>query len=520
MRTIADIEDFELLHRFVETDSQEAFSQLVDRYLNLVYSVCLRETHDAVLAQDVTQTVFLTLFHKAPSIRKGTPLAGWLFKTSRFASKNAVRHELRRRAGEQELIQAMEQSAQHTSTWQPIEPLLHDAIASLGTKEREAILLRYFEDRSFEEVGLRLNTTESTARMRVSRAIEKLRQYLRKNGVAVPTALLSSLLAENAVQAAPASCAQAIGHMLSGVTAGTTVAVSGAVTATKAHSISQGVMKIMLTNKLQAAAVIGGLGVIGGAGIMHFADLLPVKAAQAPVVAISPRGVAEKDADEGVVADIDTGGTIPGDPNNAIEDMKVIYRLIGIYRQKHQNYPNCDELLKDIRASLKEYGFDTYEEAWQFFINPDSKYSDSSYDRKYPDKVVPYILLDKRLDGSPIGSPTAPGTKDVLISTSLYTHRNIRHYPGPRSTENPVGFWIVMWADGEIQKVPYDQILYAPKGREPDEPQGRKSHAFVFPGQAGLPANTKTYDQYYQGLGAKRGPRGKAGAKGKSYKEW
>jgi RNA polymerase sigma-70 factor (ECF subfamily) len=133
--TVANLDDSQLLRRFVETGCQEAFNQLVNSHTNMVYSVCLRETNDPVLAQDVTQAVFLTLFHKAATIRRGTVLSGWLFNTARFAARNAMRQGNRRKAVEQELIEVMvSQSDEHIETWQTIEPLLHEAIASLGSK--------------------------------------------------------------------------------------------------------------------------------------------------------------------------------------------------------------------------------------------------------------------------------------------------------------------------------------------------------------------------------------------------
>jgi RNA polymerase sigma factor (sigma-70 family) len=283
VRTVATNDDYKLLRCFVETNSQEAFRQLVDSHIDLVYSVCLRETRDPVLAQDVTQAVFLTLFHKAATIARGTLLTGWLFNTSRLTARNAMRQEARRKAveekfiAEQELVAqakiagGMSQCAAHTESWQAVEPLLNEAIASLGAKEREALLLRYFEDKSMKEIGLQLNTTENAAQMRVSRAVEKLKRYLRRSGVSVPLALLSTLLSQHALQAAPLMCAQEIGRLVLGMTGHaveSTAAVSASLTATKAHAISKGVMKIMLINQLKAASVIAALSVTVVAGVL------------------------------------------------------------------------------------------------------------------------------------------------------------------------------------------------------------------------------------------------------------
>jgi RNA polymerase sigma factor (sigma-70 family) len=297
---ISGNDDLRLLHHFVESGSQEAFGQIVQQYVNLVYSVCLREVGDAALAEDVTQAVFLTLWQKAAVIGSGTLLAGWLFKTSRFAARNALRQEYRRKAmereaAEREAAEAISQTVESESTWQSIEPLLNDALAALGGREREALLLRYFEDKSLKEVGVALGVSENTARMRVTRAIEKLKNILRKQGVAVPVAFLATTLAERAVQSAPASCAHAVGQLLGQMAIGSSTAVGAGVVAnsvastgitstgvasTKAHVISQGVIKSMFINKLKVAAIVAGLGVTGVGGALHVAQLLPVGAAE------------------------------------------------------------------------------------------------------------------------------------------------------------------------------------------------------------------------------------------------
>ena len=90
------MDDVERWREYAARDSQAAFEQIVDRHINLVYSTALRQVHDPQLAQEVTQAAFILLARKARSIRKGTILSGWLFKTARFAALQAVRNELRR----------------------------------------------------------------------------------------------------------------------------------------------------------------------------------------------------------------------------------------------------------------------------------------------------------------------------------------------------------------------------------------------------------------------------------------
>ena len=69
--------------------------------------------------------------------------------------------------------------------WSHIEPLLDEAMHGLEDSDRAAVLLRYFENKSLREVGQALGTTEEAARKRVSRAVERLREFFARRGVTV-----------------------------------------------------------------------------------------------------------------------------------------------------------------------------------------------------------------------------------------------------------------------------------------------------------------------------------------------
>src|SRR5262249_27235294 len=95
--------DCELLRRYAKTGSEEAFAELVQRHLDLVYSAALRQVNsDAHLAQDVAQTVFADLARKAGLLSRRAVLTGWLYTSTHFAAAKVVRAERRRHAREQE----------------------------------------------------------------------------------------------------------------------------------------------------------------------------------------------------------------------------------------------------------------------------------------------------------------------------------------------------------------------------------------------------------------------------------
>ena len=210
--------DWLLLRRYAQEDSQEAFAALTARYLNLVYAVCLREIHDPELAQDATQAVFLLLARTAPSFRSRTALPGWLFRTARFTAQNARTGELRRKHYEEKAAQAMQQTeGNEDAARSEIEPLLNQSLASLKPLERDCILLRFFQQQSFAELGDALGLSEEAARKRVSRSLEKMQRFLTKEGVVIAGTGLASLLLSRAAESAPAPAALAVAQLTAGV---------------------------------------------------------------------------------------------------------------------------------------------------------------------------------------------------------------------------------------------------------------------------------------------------------------
>ncbi len=198
--------DIELLRRYVFERSEAAFGDLVRQHLGLVYSAALRQTGgDAHLAEDVTQEVFTDLARKAPRLTRHTSLAGWLYTSTRYAAAAVRRAEQRRCAREQE-AHAMNQLLQSAGTdpaWEQLRPVLDEAMHDLKAADREALLLRFFERQPLAAVGARLGVTENAARMRVDRALDKLRGALVRRGVSSTDGALAVVLAGQAVGAVP-----------------------------------------------------------------------------------------------------------------------------------------------------------------------------------------------------------------------------------------------------------------------------------------------------------------------------
>jgi RNA polymerase sigma factor (sigma-70 family) len=199
--------DSELLRQFAKTNSEDAFAELVKRHVNLVYSAALRQVGgDAHLAQDVAQSVFTDLARKASWLSNREALTGWLYTSAHFAAAKIARTENRRRDREEKFMREPIHETVPEADWEKLRPTLDEAMHELKETDREAVLMRYFENRQFAEVGAKLGLNENAARMRVERALEKLRAIFAKRGITTATAL-ASVISANAVQIAPANLA-------------------------------------------------------------------------------------------------------------------------------------------------------------------------------------------------------------------------------------------------------------------------------------------------------------------------
>ncbi|MDR3456093.1 MAG: sigma-70 family RNA polymerase sigma factor [Verrucomicrobiae bacterium] len=192
----------ELLHAFRENRSEEAFAHLVRRYAGLVYSVAKRRLANAALAEDVTQIVFIRFAQTPPKINSPGELAAWLHRTTRNVTIDAWRSESRRRSREEQAI-VMESNTQDPKVWEELSPLLDEALNDLNEDDRQTLLLRFFGQKSMRDVGAALGVSEDAAKMRVSRALERLRTKFGVGGAACTVAVLGALLTEHAVEAAP-----------------------------------------------------------------------------------------------------------------------------------------------------------------------------------------------------------------------------------------------------------------------------------------------------------------------------
>ncbi len=193
-----------LLAEYKRNGSEQAFRELVSAYLGLVYSTALRSlSGDSHLAEDVAQTVFIDLAHQAVFLPAGVRLGGWLHRHTCFVARKALRKEHRRRARETQAMQLQTIADYTQENISQLAGVLDDAINRLGEKEREAVILRFFEQQDFRHLANTLGSSQDAARMRVARALEKLKTLLSRRGFALSVSGLAYVLETKSAEAPP-----------------------------------------------------------------------------------------------------------------------------------------------------------------------------------------------------------------------------------------------------------------------------------------------------------------------------
>ena len=246
----------ELLRQYADRNSEEAFAALVARHVNLVYSAALRKTGNADAAGEITQAVFIILAQKAGRLSQRTILSGWLYQTTRLTAANFLRTEIRRVHREQEAYMQSLANETEPELWPQLAPLLEDAMGQLGEKDRNAIALRFFKGKSFQEIGAAFGASENAAKKRVAHALEKLHRYFSKHGVSSTTAIIAGAISANSAHAAPIGLATTI----------TATVIKGPAVAASTLALVKGTLKVMTWIKLKIAlSITAALLLAGGA---------------------------------------------------------------------------------------------------------------------------------------------------------------------------------------------------------------------------------------------------------------
>ncbi len=250
-------DDAGLLRKYAESRDESAFSEFVRRNVDFVYSAAFRQTGgDRHLAEDVAQKVFVAAAQKAATLGSHPVVGAWLYQATRYAAIDAMRSRRRRQSRESAAGQMTEQISGPDAhrEWDRVSPELDKIVASLRESDRDAVILRFFGGKSFADIGVQLHISEGAARMRVERALDKLRVRLSRRGIVSSCAALSAILAEKSVMAAPAGVGTAaIATALGAPAAGGLAAALGALQFMTSAKIALSVATLVALASIAAA---------------------------------------------------------------------------------------------------------------------------------------------------------------------------------------------------------------------------------------------------------------------------
>jgi RNA polymerase sigma factor (sigma-70 family) len=257
---MSEPDDQQLLKEFTGANSEAAFATLVSRHVNLVYSTALRFAGNPQAAEEISQAVFVILARKAAGLRSSVVLSGWLYQTARLTAANYVKHETRRQQREQEAYMQSTLNEPDAPPWQDIAPLLDEAMGGLGETDHNAVVLRFFENKTSREVAMALKTTEAAAHKRVHRALEKLRKFFAKRGVVWTATMIAGAVSANSVHAAPIGLASTIS---------TVAAAQGTAASASTLTLVKGTLKLMAWTKTKIVIVTAAVALLAaGTGVV------------------------------------------------------------------------------------------------------------------------------------------------------------------------------------------------------------------------------------------------------------
>jgi RNA polymerase sigma factor (sigma-70 family) len=251
--------DAQLLREYAEQGDDAAFTEIVNRHTNLVYSAALRQVESPDLAAEICQQAFIGLARGAqsllPRLTHEASLAGWLCRSARNLWLNLRRDEFRRHTREKQAMEQHESTSETAPDWDQLRPVLDGAMDELNESDYEALVLRFFKNQDLRTVGQALGVNDDTAQKRISRALDKLRERLARRGITTTAGALSLVIAANAVHAAPT---------------GLTATISSATTfagSTAAATTTTAITKTIAMTTLQKTVITATVAVLAGAGM-------------------------------------------------------------------------------------------------------------------------------------------------------------------------------------------------------------------------------------------------------------
>jgi RNA polymerase sigma-70 factor (ECF subfamily) len=268
--------DWELVSAYVHGD-EHVFESLVQKYFPMVYSAAVRQVNDRGLAEEIAQSVFILFSRKAAKLSSDVLLSGWFLRTTRFVARDALKQMSRRQKRELHAAELAALTRDDEPGWAALTPLVDEALLALSGQEQACVVSRFILGRSFREIGDEFRITEDTAQKRVSRSLDKMRNFLERRGLKIGATSIAGLLSVDISHAAePALIQTALSAVKAAANGNAAAGGSAAMADAAGHALLwRSLAKLLLS--MMAGAVL-----VGGGGFILWTQLEPAVPARPP----------------------------------------------------------------------------------------------------------------------------------------------------------------------------------------------------------------------------------------------
>jgi RNA polymerase sigma-70 factor (ECF subfamily) len=264
-----------LLTRFTKTGDAQAFAEITRRHAGLVYGTALRILADVDRAADVAQETFLQLTKDAPSVTGS--LAGWLHRVATHKAIDQMRRDTSRRRREAEY---MAQQPRDVTDWKDLSRCVDEEISKLDEETRGMLVAHFLQGRTTRQIAMAHGVSQATVSRRIDTGVVRLRATLRKRGLMIAAGALSTLLGENAVQAAPPTLMAELGKM---------ALVGGhAATVSAGASALQTLVSGTLTGVTAKAVTVAAVVVIGAGSVVTYRHATRPRPSESTIITRTP----------------------------------------------------------------------------------------------------------------------------------------------------------------------------------------------------------------------------------------
>ena len=204
-------DNIELIQRILEGDDA-AFACLVRKYQKRVHALAWRKIGDFHIAEDITQETFLKVYRKLATLKNPSQFPGWLYVITNRCCLAWLRKKRIQTQSLEEIDMAIAERTSYSryvateqakSAAAAKRELVKNLLAKLKESDRTVVTLYYFGEMTYEEIGAFLGMSADTVRMRVRRALQRLKKHEPMIREALGSFQLSPNLTENIMREIP-----------------------------------------------------------------------------------------------------------------------------------------------------------------------------------------------------------------------------------------------------------------------------------------------------------------------------